>query len=248
MAILSASHIYKTYQSGNEQIHVLKDMNFEIQNGEIVAIMGESGCGKTTLLHLLCGIDSADSGEICISGEQLSAMTDEEASSFRKKKLGMIFQDFQLLDSLCVKDNILVPLILNNYDMDDQETAYERVIESLNIAHLATRNLSEISGGQQQKAAIARAFIHQPELIFADEPTGNLDAKATRDVMGKIVEMNHRFGTSVLIVTHDSYIASFCDRVLLLKDGKFVEEIKKKSDYFNDDIASLLYKMGGLVN
>lgn len=139
-----------------------------------------------------------------------------------------------------------MPLILNNCAIEEQESAYNRVIDALQIRHIEQRNLSEISGGQKQRVAIARAFIHNPSLIFADEPTGNLDAKTTKDVMEQILYMNRKFKTSVLIVTHDSFVASFCDRVLLLKDGGFVREATKDSPGFKEQIASLSWKMGGM--
>ena len=246
MYILQAENICKTYSSGKERISVLENTNLKIADGELTAIMGASGSGKTTLLHLLCGIDNADSGKIFIKGKEISSLSDHELSSFRKKRFGMIFQDFQLLESLNVKDNILVPLILNNCAIEEQESAYNRVIDALQIRHIEQRNLSEISGGQKQRVAIARAFIHNPSLIFADEPTGNLDAKTTKDVMEQILYMNRKFKTSVLIVTHDSFVASFCDRVLLLKDGGFVGEARKDSPGFKEQIASLSWKMGGM--
>ena len=246
MCLLKAENICKTYQSGGEQITVLKRLCLKIYDGELVAVMGASGCGKTTLLNLLCGIDIVDSGEISIKGKAIISLTDDELSMFRKKRFGMIFQDFQLLESLNVKDNILVPMILNKCNMEEQERAYNRVIGPLHIKHLENRNLSEISGGQKQRVAIARAFIHNPTLVFADEPTGNLDANATKDVMEQILSMNCEFGTGILIVTHDSYVASFCNRVLMLKDGKFAHEIKRKADGFQEKIASLLWEMGGV--
>lgn len=220
MCILHAEGLCKTYQSGGERISVLDHACLDIDEGEIVGIMGASGGGKTTLLNLLCGIDSADAGQISIEGKALTGRSDDELALLRRERFGMIFQDFQLLESLNVKDNILVPLILNQCEPQEQEAAYDEVAGPLQIKSIERRNLSEISGGQKQRVAIARAFIHRPALIFADEPTGNLDVKATRDVMEQLLSMNRKFGTGALIVTHDPYVASFCDRVLLLKDGK----------------------------
>lgn len=246
MCVLQAENICKTYQSAEEKISVLNNTNLKIFAGELVAVMGASGCGKTTLLNLLCGIDVVDSGNIFIERKNITSFSDDELAMFRKQRFGMIFQDFQLLESLNVKDNILVPVILNKWDIEEQEKAYNQVIEPLNIKHIEKRNLSEISGGQKQRVAIARAFIHNPSLIFADEPTGNLDAKATKDVMEQIINLNRKYGASVLIVTHDSFVASYCDRVLLLKDGKFVREIKKAEVDFKDKVASLSWEMGGI--
>lgn len=233
MCILRAEHLYKAYQSGGERVRVLEDLCLEIERGELVAVMGASGGGKTTLLHLLCGIDAADSGNIYIEGKALCAQSHDETALFRRKRLGMIFQDFQLLESLNVKDNILVPMILNGCESEEQEQAYERVAVPLQLKEIENRSLCEISGGQKQRVAIARAFIHDPALIFADEPTGNLDVKATGDVMEQLLLMNRKSGTSVLIVTHDPYVAAFCDRVLVLEDRKLAK--RKKSDLFRAD-------------
>lgn len=224
MCILKAENLCKTYRSGDEIISVLDKVCLQIKSGELIAIMGASGCGKSTLLNLLCGVDVPDSGNIYINQEDITSLSDDECSCLRKQQFGMIFQDFQLLESLNVKDNILVPTILNKCEKEEQEIAYERVIEALHMKSLENRNLTELSGGQRQRVAIARAFIHQPSLIFADEPTGNLDAAATEDIMNEIIKMNRKFHTSVLIVTHDPHVASFCHRTLQLKNGRFQDK------------------------
>ena len=209
-------------------MRILQNVNLQVMKGEMVAIMGPSGSGKTTLLHVLTGVDTPDDGEIVIGGETFSQLTEEEKAFFRRKHMGMIFQDFQLLESLTVKENILLPLMLG-------------------IEKLADKGITEISGGQKQRVAIGRALINEPDIIFGDEPTGSLDRKTTGDVMRCMKQMNQRSGISFLLVTHDAYTASFCDRVLFLQDGNLAKEVKKENtaDNFREDIWKTLCGLGG---
>lgn len=248
MCILKADHICKNYRTAGISYPVLKDVSLQINKGEIVAIMGPSGSGKTTLLNVLSGVDSSDSGEIWIGERDLTKLSPEESARFRRQHFGMVFQDFQLLESLSVRENILLPLILESEDGEVQEQKLKEMLSVLRIEPLAEKGITEISGGQKQRTAIARAFIHNPELIFADEPTGNLDVKSTRDVMRCMVHMNETFGTSIIVVTHDVYVASFCHRVLLLKDGNFICEIKRNQQSFREDLIKMLYLSGGEQN
>lgn len=247
MYVLNASHIFKGYKCAGEMTEVLCDVNLQISRGEMVAVMGPSGSGKTTLLHVLTGIDTPDHGEVLIGGEDFTQLTKEQAAFFRRKHMGMIFQDFQLLESLTVRENILLPLILDKKDDDEQEEAVSKVMEELGITELADKGMTEISGGQKQRAAIGRALINEPEIIFGDEPTGSLDMKTTRDVMQCMVRMNRQFGISFLLVTHDVYAASFCSRVLLLQNGNLINEVKKQGSNrdFKEEIMKMLCLMGG---
>lgn len=247
MYALNASHISKGYRSSEEMIEVLRGVNLQIAKGEMVAIMGPSGSGKTTLLHVLTGIDTPDQGEVTIGGMDFTQLAKEEAAIFRRKHMGMIFQDFQLLESLTVKENILLPLILDKKDADWQEEALAKVLEALGIAELADKGMTEISGGQKQRVAIGRALINGPEIIFGDEPTGSLDLKTTKDVMQCMVRINRQFDISFLLVTHDVYAASFCDRVLLLQNGTLASEVKKQGSNsdFKEDIMKMLCLLGG---
>lgn len=225
-------------------------MNLQVVRGQMIAIMGESGSGKTTLLHELTGIDAPDSGDVIIGGKKLTQLTGEEKAFFRRKHIGMIFQDFQLLESLSVKENVLLPLILDHKDTEVQQEAFTKVADALGIRNLADKGLTEISGGQKQRVAIGRALIHEPEIIFGDEPTGNLDRKTTGDVMQSMVQMNRQSGISFLLVTHDTYVASFCDRVLFLQDRSLVGEVKKEESTgnFREDILNRLCLLGGDKN
>lgn len=247
MYVLNANHISKSYKTAGETMRILQNVNLQVMKGEMVAIMGPSGSGKTTLLHVLTGVDTPDDGEIVIGGETFSQLTEEEKAFFRRKHMGMIFQDFQLLESLTVKENILLPLILERKEADIQQERFSRITDVLGIEKLADKGITEISGGQKQRVAIGRALINEPDIIFGDEPTGSLDRKTTGDVMRCMKQMNQRSGISFLLVTHDAYTASFCDRVLFLQDGNLAKEVKKENtaDNFREDIWKTLCGLGG---
>lgn len=247
MYVLNANHISKSYKTAGETMRILQNVNLQVMKGEMVAIMGPSGSGKTTLLHVLTGVDTPDDGEIVIGGETFSQLTEEEKAFFRRKHMGMIFQDFQLLESLTVKENILLPLILERKEADIQQERFSRIADVLGIEKLADKGTTEISGGQKQRVAIGRALINEPDIIFGDEPTGSLDRKTTGDVMRCMKQMNQRSGISFLLVTHDAYTASFCDRVLFLQDGNLAKEVKKENtaDNFREDIWKTLCGLGG---
>lgn len=247
MYVLNANHISKSYKTAGETMRILQNVNLQVMKGEMVAIMGPSGSGKTTLLHVLTGVDTPDDGEIVIGGETFSQLTEEEKAFFRRKHMGMIFQDFQLLESLTVKENILLPLILERKEADIQQERFSRIEDVLGIEKLADKGITEISGGQKQRVAIGRALINEPDIIFGDEPTGSLDRKTTGDVMRCMKQMNQWSGISFLLVTHDAYTASFCDRVLFLQDGDLAKEVKKENtaDNFREDIWKTLCGLGG---
>ena len=247
MYVLNANHISKSYKTAGETMRILQNVNLQVMKGEMVAIMGPSGSGKTTLLHVLTGVDTPDDGEIVIGGETFSQLTEEEKAFFRRKHMGMIFQDFQLLESLTVKENILLPLILERKEADIQQERFSRIADVLSIEKLADKGITEISGGQKQRVAIGRALINEPDIIFGDEPTGSLDRKTTGDVMRCMKQMNQRSDISFLLVTHDAYTASFCDRVLFLQDGNLAKEVKKENtaDNFREDIWKTLCGLGG---
>ena len=247
MYVLNANHISKSYKTVGETMRILQNVNLQVMKGEMVAIMGPSGSGKTTLLHVLTGVDTPDDGETVIGGETFSQLTEEEKAFFRRKHMGMIFQDFQLLESLTVKENILLPLILERKEADIQQERFSRIADVLSIEKLADKGITEISGGQKQRVAIGRGLINEPDIIFGDEPTGSLDRKTTGDVMRCMKQMNQRSGISFLLVTHDAYTASFCDRVLFLQDGNLAKEVKKENtaDNFREDIWKTLCGLGG---
>lgn len=246
--ILEIRNLKKSYMINKENsLQVLKGLNISIGSGEMVALMGASGCGKTTLINLICGIDKADSGSIMIDHEEITKIRRPKMAVFRRNNIGLIFQDFNLLESLNVKDNILLPLILENR-IEDSEEKLKQIAEVLSIADIMGKSVTDISGGQKQRVAIARALINTPQIILADEPTGNLDSKSTENVMEYLVDINRKFKITLVMVTHDSYAASFCDKVILLKDGiQFleIEKNNKSNSTFLKDIYELLKRIGG---
>lgn len=219
MYALKAEHLYKSYRSRGKKTEVLQDVSLEIGRGEMVAVMGVSGSGKTTLLNILSGIDTPDSGEVFIGGQDLASFAQGELAIFRRRNLGMVFQDFQLLESLSVEENILLPMILDRKNAAEQERQVGRVMGQMELGGLSGRRITELSGGQKQRVAIARALIQEPSLIFADEPTGSLDAGTAESILRCMAGMNQRNGSSMVIVTHDAHVASCCHRVLRLEDG-----------------------------
>lgn len=225
MYALEAKHLFKSYRTRGKKVTVLQDISLQIGKGEIVAIMGASGSGKTTLLHNLSGIDMPESGEILVNGQELFSFSSEEIAMFRRRHFGMVFQDFQLLESLSVEENILLPMILDKRDGKEQAQQLEKMLARMGIEKLADRRITELSGGQKQRVAIARAFVQEPDIIFADEPTGNLDSENTENILCCMADMNRKAGTSMLIVTHDMHVASFCHRILRLEDGGVKDDV-----------------------
>lgn len=219
MYVLEAEHLCKSYRSRGKKTEVLQDVSLKIEKGEMVAVMGASGSGKTTLLHILSGIDTPDSGEVFLGGQDLASFAPGQLAIFRRRNLGMVFQDFQLLESLSVEENILLPMVLDRKNREEQERQIGRVMRQMGLGELASRRVTELSGGQKQRVAIARAVIQEPSLIFADEPTGNLDAGTAERILRCMAGLNQRNGSSMVIVTHDAHVASCCHRILRLENG-----------------------------
>lgn len=227
MSILKTQNITKIYggKKGGMQVKALDNFCLEIEKGEFVGVMGPSGSGKTTLLNIMATIDSPTSGDLFINGTNPVKLSEKNIALFRRKELGFIFQDFNLLDSLSVKENIILPLVLEKVNVREIEKRVIEITELLNIKDILSKKPYEISGGQQQRAACARALIHNPSIILADEPTGNLDSKASQDVMETLSNLNEKRGATIMMVTHDPFSASFCKRIIMIKDGKYFLEI-----------------------
>ena len=245
--IVEVNHVSKTYGRLNNKTEVLDNISFTVDEGEFVGIMGPSGAGKSTLLNVLSSIILPTAGIVRIAGQDILKMRDNQLSDFRRNEMGFIFQSFNLIDTLNVKDNILLPLILENR-IEDSEEKLKQIAEVLSIADIMGKRVTDISGGQKQRVAIARALINTPQIILADEPTGNLDSKSTENVMEYLVDINRKFKITLVMVTHDSYAASFCDKVILLKDGiQFleIEKNNKSNSTFLKDIYELLKRIGG---
>ncbi|WP_281885896.1 ABC transporter ATP-binding protein [Paenibacillus sp. YYML68] len=248
MAVLRAEGLGKIYSSkGNVTYRALEDLSLQIEKGEFVGVMGPSGSGKTTLLNLLAAIDRPTSGEIEVNGIKPHKLSDKQLALFRRRQLGFVFQDFNLLDTLTIKENIILPLVLEGTPPTKIEERLQPLAEWLGIAKVLEKRTYEVSGGQKQRAAIARSFIHQPSLVLADELTGNLDSKAAKDVMDSLKDMNERLNTTVLMVTHDPFSASYCQRILFIKDGRLFSEIRRGSNRqaFFQQILDALSVLGG---
>lgn len=244
--VLSVNQLQKVYE-GKVPYQALKDINFKLKKGEFVAIMGPSGSGKSTLLQVISTIDSPTGGSVLIDGKNPHQMVKEELASFRRRELGFIFQDFNLIHTLTVEENIMLPLSLEGVPANEITKRTREVARYLGIEALLPKRTFEISGGQAQRVAIARAVAHQPSLILADEPTGNLDSKATKDVTNLLKTLNKEMDSTILMVTHDAYVASMCHRVLFIKDGRIYQEIvagDHESEFYQR-ILDMLTFLGG---
>lgn len=226
MAILEVSNLKKIYTTrfGGNQVQALRNINFSVEEGEYVAIMGESGSGKTTLLNILAALDKPTSGEVCLNGKNIVTIREREISAFRRDNLGFVFQDFNLLDSFSLKDNIFLPLVLSGKTPKEMEQRLVPIAQKLGIAQLLEKYPYEVSGGQKQRVAVARALITNPQLILADEPTGALDSKATDSLLGLFNQINEE-GQTILMVTHSTKAASHAKRVLFIKDGEVFHQL-----------------------
>jgi putative ABC transport system ATP-binding protein len=212
--------------------------------------MGPSGSGKTTLLNILSGIGKPSYGEVYIAGKNITAFDKNEMALFRRKHLGFIFQEFNLLDSLTLKENVMLPMILDRKDKEEMERASEEIMKLLDIHEIAGKYPYNISGGQQQRVAVSRALVHDPDIVFADEPTGNLDSKSSAAVMRCMAKMNHERSSTILMVTHDAFAASFCQKIIFIKDGAICMEIVNSGvrKVFFDQILDCLAVIGGERN
>lgn len=252
MFVLETRGLSKIYGSKGKGVAVkaLDDFSINVKEGEFVGIMGPSGSGKTTLLNILATIDSPSSGEVFIKGKNPHKLDKDELALFRRKNLGFIFQEFNLLDTLSVKENIILPLVLEGRGQKEIEKKVMDMANILNIQDILNKRTYEISGGQQQRVACARALINDPSIILADEPTGNLDSKASIDLMEALETINKKRGATIAMVTHDAFAASFCNRIVMIKDGKFFLEIVKSSSrqVFFKEILDALSLIGGGYN
>lgn len=213
------------------KIEILNNINLEIYKGEFLVIMGKSGSGKSTLLNIIATIDKGNSGEIIMNGKNLESLSPAKANDFRRENLGFIFQDFKLLDTMNVKENIVVPLLLKKENEDNINKKIDDILEKLEISYLKDKRIFEISGGEKQRVACARALIGNPKLIIADEPTGALDSKSSEVVMNLLRKINKEFNTTLIMVTHDINVANYGDRVIKIQDGSIKEWFLWKLNY-----------------
>ena len=226
MPILQVNDLKKTYTTrfGGQQVHALTKVNFSVEAGEYVAIMGESGSGKTTLLNILAALDRPTAGEVLLAGQPLSAIRERDLAAFRRSHLGFVFQDFNLLDTFSLQDNIYLPLVLAGTDYQEMRKKLRPIADQLGISDILTKYPYEVSGGQKQRAAVARALITDPQLILADEPTGALDSRSSDALLELFGELNGA-GQTILMVTHSVKAASHAGRVLFLRDGQVYHQL-----------------------
>ena len=246
--VLKIEHLKKYYGNSNNITKAVDDISFNIKEGEFVAIMGASGSGKTTLLNTIATIDNVTSGHIYVGGIDITTLKEKDVANFRKDNLGFVFQDFNLLDTLSIGENIAMSLVINGENPEVVDKKVSDIAKKLGIESILEKFPYEVSGGQKQRAACARALINKPKLILADEPTGALDSKFSRMLLETMEEMNEKLNATIMMVTHDSFSASFCERILFLKDGKIFNEIykgdKTRKEFFNE-ILDVLTLLGG---
>ena len=237
MSLLEVRHLKKVYTTrfGGNQVEALRNVNFTVEAGEYVAIMGESGSGKTTLLNILAALDRPTSGEILLNGKSLSKISQNKLAAFRRDNLGFVFQEFNLLDTFSIQDNIYLPLVLAGVPYEEMERRLKPIADTLDISHILKKFPYEVSGGQKQRAAVARALITEPQIILADEPTGALDSKAS-DTLLRLFGQVNQAGQTVLMVTHSIKAASHAKRVLFLQDGEVYHQL-----YRGDQTSEQLY-------
>ncbi len=226
MALLTVNNLKKVYTTrfGGNKVEALKDVNFSVEEGEYVAIMGKSGSGKSTLLNILASIDRPTSGSVVLSGQELSSIKEKEMARYRREHLGFVFQDFNLLDSFSIGDNICLPLVLAGKKYEEIQPKLQEVAKQIGITELLNKYPYEVSGGQKQRAAVCRAIITEPEILLADEPTGALDSKSTKELLHAFADI-HTSGQTILMVTHSTKAASHVGRVLFIKDGAIYHQI-----------------------
>lgn len=247
MALLEAKNIRKVYATrfGGNQVQALTDVSFTVDEGEYVAIMGESGSGKTTLLNILAALDRPTSGTVLLDGKDISAIRENQLAAFRRNQLGFVFQDFNLLDTFSLKDNILLPLVLQGMNWREMEANLLPIANQLRIANLLEKYPYEVSGGQKQRAAVCRALITHPRLILADEPTGALDSRAT-DALLDVFQQINQTGQTLLMVTHSLKAASRAGRILFIRDGQVYHQLYRgemTNEQFYEKISAALTVM-----
>lgn len=245
--MLYVKNLHKAYQTGSKSYPVLKGVDLTVAQREFVAVMGPSGSGKSTLLNCISCYIPFDEGTITLGGQELKGLSEDALAKVRNEKLGFVFQDFMLLDGLTIRENILVPRIIQGKVDADAKSLADNLLSLFQIQHIASKYPAEVSGGERQRTAVARSLINQPLVILADEPTGNLDSKSSRAVIESFENARQQLNATIFMVTHDSFAASFCDRVILLKDGTVYNTLtktEKRSD-FQERLLDAIKEMSG---
>jgi putative ABC transport system ATP-binding protein len=244
MAILEANDVSKQYQMGEVTVDALDRVDFVVEKGEFVAVMGPSGSGKSTLLHLLGGLDKSTDGEVTLGGRKLSVMSDKEVTLARRRNVGFVFQFYNLLPTLTAEENIALPLLIDGRKLKDYQGKIDELLELVGLTDRRKHKPDQLSGGEQQRVAIARAFVNDPDIVLADEPTGNLDSRAGEEIMKLLRRSCDELGQTIVVVTHDPKAASFADRIVFLKDGQIASEIRLEK---GGDTAPILERLGELA-
>ena len=228
MVLIKTKDLCKTYGNGENTINAVNDISLEIDKGDLIAIIGASGSGKTTLLHLLSGLDKPTSGKIVYKNTNIDFSNNKELLKYRSKHIGFVFQFFNLIPILSVEENIYLPLMINGEKAD--KFYIDSIIDILGIRSKLHSSITKLSGGQQQRVAIARALVHKPDIVFADEPTGALDSATSNDIIKLLKDLSNKLEQTLIIVTHDPLIANQCSRVLSLRDGRIISDIRREKD------------------
>jgi len=223
--IVEARALRKTYETGSVRVEALRGVDLTLERGDMVAIMGPSGCGKTTLLNCLSGLDSVDGGEVLIEGTPLSAMSDRQRTDYRARRMGFVFQFYNLMPVLTAVENVELPLLVSGVRPKEARKRAEAALETVDLVRWARHRPAELSGGQRQRVTIARALVNDPAIVWADEPTGALDSQTANDIMTLMRDLNRRSSLTFVIVTHDPGIGDRCDRIVRMRDGRIVGEI-----------------------
>ena len=226
MEILRVENVSKVYGKGNTLVHALNNVSFKVSKGEFVAIVGPSGSGKSSLLHILGGVDKPTSGHVYVEGSDIFSLNENNLAIFRRRQVGLIYQFYNLIPILNVKENISLPVLLDGKKPD--EAYLEELIETLGLKHRVNHLPNELSGGEQQRVSIGRSLIYHPSLLLADEPTGNLDSKSSHEIMGLLEISNRKYGQTIIMITHDESLAMHADRIITIEDGKIVRDEKVK--------------------
>ena len=247
MAMIKLTGINKIYRTNEIETLALENVNLDVAKGEFVSIMGPSGCGKSTLLNIMGLLDAPSSGKIEINGTSVESMKDKELAAFRNKTLGFVFQSFHLINSLNVIDNVELPLLYRKMAAKERTRLAKEVLDRVGLSHRMRHMPTQLSGGQCQRVAIARAIVGNPEIILADEPTGNLDSRSSEAVIGAFLEAQKELNATTFMVTHDSFSASYCDRVIVMKDGTVYTELISNGNHreFMEELLDVLRKMNG---
>lgn len=247
LQIIDLKRSYSSVTPEGKEINypVLKGITFDVQEGEFIGIMGTSGCGKTTLLKTIGMLEKPNKGKVLYKGKSVEEIYGDDLARIRRTEIAFVFQDYYLMDGLTVKENIMLPLILNEDDIEKSEETAFQMARQFGIEKLLDKNPYELSGGEKQRTAICRAMAENPELIFADEPTGNLDSNSSKQVITTLEKINKKFGKTVIMVTHDPKMASYCDRILLLRDGMILGELNNQVNHeiFYQEIIKEMAKL-----